>query len=242
MQTKAPGVQANSLTVSFTLTGAVAGARQSVPLLIAIFSYGAVFGVLARQAGLSLAESTLMSGIVFAGASQFASLDLWMVPLPVMTIILTTLALNLRFVLMGASLRPWFQSLPNRQAYLSTMFLGDESWALAMRDFASGGKNGAFLIGSGIAQYVVWVGSTAAGHMLGRIVNDPSRWALDFVFTAAFAALLIGMWRSKSDALPWIVSAAVAIAVSLLLPGKWYILLGGLAGSIAGALGVKNEN
>jgi len=50
-----------------------------------------------------------------------------------------------------------------------------------------------------------------------------------------FIALLAGLWRGKGDLLPWIVAAAVAIAGAHLLPGKWYILLGTVAGSLVGA-------
>ena len=59
---------------------------------------------------------------------------------------------------------------------------------------------------------------------------------LDFGFTAVFLALVAGLWRGRSDLLPWAVAAAVAVAGHLLLPGQWYVLLGGLAGSLVGAV------
>jgi len=71
--------------------------------------------------------------------------------------------------------------------------------------------------------------------MLGGAIGDPTRLGLDFAFTAVFIALLAGLWRGKGDLLPWIVAAAVAIAGAHLLPGKWYILLGAVAGSLVGA-------
>ena len=97
-----------NINITFTLSGALLGARRSIPIAISVFAIGLVFGVLARQAKLSILESFLMSGLVFAGASQFVALSLWIaMPLPVITIILTTLVVNLRHLLMGASLRPW---------------------------------------------------------------------------------------------------------------------------------------
>ena len=53
------------------------GARRTVPLALSVFAYVAVFGVLARQEGLSLAEASLMSGLVCPGSSQLVVLDLW---------------------------------------------------------------------------------------------------------------------------------------------------------------------
>ncbi|GHO57587.1 hypothetical protein KSB_60620 [Ktedonobacter robiniae] len=54
--------------------------------------------------------------------------------------------------------------------------------------------------------------------------------------TAVFVALLAGFWKGKGDLLPWGIAAVVAVASAHLLPGKWYILLGALAGSIVGGL------
>src|SRR5216684_4401392 len=181
--------KATNDTVTFTLQGALLGARRIIPLAISAFTVGFVFGVLARQAKLSVVQSLLMSALVFAGASQFVALTLWIVtPLPVITIILTTFIVNLRHVLMGASLRPWFARLAPFKVYTSVFFMVDESWAL------------------------------------------------DFAFTAVFTALLVGMWKGKSNFLPWAVAAVVAVAAAHWLPGKWYILLGGIAGSVVGAI------
>src|SRR5215470_13566054 len=93
---------------TFTRRGLLDGTRMILPLALGAFTYGAVFGVLARQAGLSVLEALLMSGLVFAGASQFVALGLWTAPLPIVALISTTLIVNLRHVLMGAALRPWF--------------------------------------------------------------------------------------------------------------------------------------
>lgn len=222
--------------ITFTWAGVLDGARQTIPIAIAVFAYGLVFGVLARQARLSLAEALLMSGLVFAGSAQFVALGLWSVPLPIGPIVLTTLVVNLRLLLMSAALRPWFVRLSPLAAYGSVFFMADENWALTMGQFARGGRNGAFLLGSGLTLFAAWLGATLAGRLLGNIVRDPARWGLDFAFTAVFIALLVGLWKGRSDLLPWAIAAFVAIAGSHLLPGKWYILLGGIAGSLVGAL------
>src|SRR4028118_899911 len=93
-------------------SGVIAGIKRSLPLALSIFTYGISFGVLARQAGLSLVEAFLMSSLVFAGASQFIAVELRHSPLPIATLLLTTLVINLRHILMSASLSPWFLKLP----------------------------------------------------------------------------------------------------------------------------------
>lgn len=229
-------IRATGEEMNFTMRGALDGSRQSAGLALSVLAYGAVFGMLARQAGLSLIEAGLMSGLVAAGTSQFMVLELWQSPLPVLAIMLTTLAVNLRFILMSASLHPWFSRLPARQAYASAFFIGDESWAMSMREFGEGKRDGAFLIGSGMTLFLAWWSATCAGYLLGAFLHDPARFGLDFAFTAAFVALLAGTWRGKQDLLPWAVAAATSIAAAQWLPGKWYILLGGIMGSVVGAI------
>ena len=153
--------------VRFTRSGALAGARSSLALGAGVLAYGAVFGVLARQAGLSLAEVVLMSALVAAGSSQFVALGLWSAPLPVASIVLTTLVVNLRHLLMGAALRPWFGRLPPAKAYGSLFFLSDESWALTMRALGRGGGDAAFLLGSGLVLDAAWVVAGVVGHVAG---------------------------------------------------------------------------
>jgi predicted branched-subunit amino acid permease len=66
------------------------------------------------------------------------------------------------------------------------------------------------------------------------LIGDPARFALDFSATIVFASLLALMYRGKHDLFPFGVAAVVAIACDRLLPGNWYIILGGLAGCAAG--------
>jgi predicted branched-subunit amino acid permease len=51
--------------VTFTLSGALAGARRCVPIAISGSAIGLVFGTLAGQAGLGAGEAALMSALVF---------------------------------------------------------------------------------------------------------------------------------------------------------------------------------
>jgi predicted branched-subunit amino acid permease len=94
----------------------------------------------------------------------------------------------------------------------------------------------AFLVGAGTLGWLVWMVATMTGRLFGSVIADPAAIGLDFAFTATFLALLLGLWKGRSDLLPWLVAAVVAIAVARLVPGQWYIIAGGLAGSLAGAL------
>lgn len=214
----------------------LSGVRIAVPVALSSFVYGSVFGVLASGKGLTLAEATGMSATLFAGAAQFVVLELWTHPLPIVLLTLTALAINLRFLLYGATIAPWLAGLTPRQRYGSAFFLADETWAITAGEMQGGGYRGALLLGSGLALYAGWVGGTVTGHVAGRLVEDPRAWGLDFVYVAVFVALLMGLRRGRQDLWPWGVSAAVAVGVEQILPGAWHIIIGGVAGSVAGAL------
>jgi hypothetical protein len=62
-----------------------------------------------------------MSALVLAGAAQLVAVELWEAPLPVVAIVATTLVVDLRYLLMGASLRPWFEELSVPRAYGSVL-------------------------------------------------------------------------------------------------------------------------
>ena len=219
----------------FSLAGARRGARRTLPIGATVVVYGTVFGALAAQAGLSPLESVLMSGLVFAGGAQFIVLELWSAPLPIVALVVTTLVVNLRLLLMGATLSGWLKGLrPMRKALLAT-FISDESWALTTRAREDGESDRAFLIGSGAILFVAWVGATALGASTGGLIDDPAALGLDFTFTAVFLTLLVGFWRGPTVLAPWLLSAAVALVVERLVDGPWYILAGGLVGSGFGA-------
>lgn len=219
-----------------------AGARACIPVVISVATYGMVWGVLARGAGLSLLEVVLMSGLVFAGAAQFVALDLWTaIPaaLPIGPLIIAALIVNLRYLLLTATLRPLFKPESGLKGALMMAFVTDENWAMTVLEMKRGGGSVAFLLGGGVLAYACWMATTITGHVLGSAIDDPARYGLDFAFTATFLVLLLGMWKTRADLLPWGVAALSAIIASKLIDGSWHILIGALLGSLAGAIADK---
>jgi len=213
------------------------GARACLPVCISVAAYGVVWGVLARQAGLSLLEVVLMSGLVFAGSAQFVALDQWTPgALPVGALVLAALIVNLRYLLLTATLRPLFPPGTVGRGALAMALVTDENWAMTVGEMAKGRGTPAFLLGGGVLAYACWMGATVTGRLLGAAIDDPAAYGLDFAFTATFLALLLGMWRGKADLVPWLVAALAAVATARLIPGSWHIVVGGLCGSLAGAL------
>src|SRR5947208_796856 len=83
----------------FTAAGVRRGMIEIMPVAAFLVPFGIAFGVAASARGVQADVSLLMSIVVFAGAAQFAVLDLWYAPLPLVTIALTVLAVNARHLL-----------------------------------------------------------------------------------------------------------------------------------------------
>lgn len=220
----------------------VRGARANLPLGLSAMAYGSVLGILAAQKGVLWTDIMLMNSAVFAGSAQFVMVDMWGVQLPVFEMALAALVINLRYLLIGASLEPLFagKSLGHKMCFIH--LVADENWAVTMAEHRNGTANTWFLLGGGVLLYLFWSFGTLMGLFGGGAIAQPEKYALDFAFTAVFTALAVSMWQGKRDVLPWVVAGGLALISEHFLPGKWYIIIGGLGGSIAAMFGGAEEN
>lgn len=214
----------------------VQGARDIAPIMISTVPFGIVYGALAAQSGLSLTENVLMSGLTYAGASQFVALEFWAHPLPFWTILFAVLAVNLRHILYSAALGRRMTHWPAAARYAGFAFLTDPTFALA--ELKGGSRlNAAYYFGLSLPLYVNWVASTALGALFGNLIGDPARFGLDFVVTAYFIYLVAG-FRKRPNAIAVILaSAAGALLVYLTAGSPWHIGAGAITGmGVAAAL------
>ena len=219
---------------------AARGARRAVPVLLAVIAYGLVFGAGAVQKGLHLPEVPLMTGLNYAGGSEFAAVGLWASPPPLLLIAAVTLLINSRHLVMGAALAPRIRHLPRRVALVALFFMSDESWALSYTDTLPRADRGlrpafslGFYAGTAAAIYVGWVGATTLGALAGPLLGDIRQYGFDMAFPAVFLAIVAGMWRGVAAARPWAVSLGVAALAHLLIPGAFFVILGAGAGLAA---------
>jgi 4-azaleucine resistance transporter AzlC len=150
------------------------GLRDIAPVMIAAAPIGGLFGAIAASKGLSVAEVALMSTLVFAGGAQFAAIELWSYPVPVAAILFSTLLVNARHVLMGASLAPKTRGFSMAQRYLGFFFLTDEAWALAERRALARTVTPAYWFACAAVLPASWIGSSIAGAALGAFLGDRS--------------------------------------------------------------------
>jgi 4-azaleucine resistance transporter AzlC len=221
----------------------VKGMHANIPLAISAMSYGGVFGVLSANHGVSWVEMLAMDLLMFAGSAQLVMIEMWSSSVPVFAVGLAVLIINIRYLLIGASLQPVFEGRPLWQKMLCMHLVADENWAVTIAAHRDSGTSPAFLVGGGLLLVTAWTAATIGGNLLGGLVMEPRRWGLDFAFIAVFAALTMSLWQGKDDFLPWLVAAVLAVAGEHLMPGKLYIALGGVGGALTAVIldRVKNR-
>jgi 4-azaleucine resistance transporter AzlC len=212
------------------------GVADLAPVLVAVVPIGLLWGTLASAKGLSLLEAMLMSVLVFAGAAQFVAVEMWQEPAPVLLLVLAALIVNIRHVLMSASVSRHIGEIPRRLHPLVAYLLVDESWALTERRALKRPVTLAYYLGVTLPMAVSWYVSTGVGAVLGRSLGDPAAIGLDFAFSALFVSILMGFWKGRRTAGVLAASGGVAAATYLAIDGPWYIMAGGLAGALAAAL------
>jgi 4-azaleucine resistance transporter AzlC len=208
----------------------------ALPLIVSVIPFALLWGTLARQAGLSALETSLMAGLVFAGSAQFIAVEIWTAPPAVMTLVLATLIINLRHVLMGAALAPYIRTWGWWRSHAALFFMADEVWALALQKRTRGPLTASFYFAVAATFYIGWLIFTAAGYSAGGLIDDPAAYGFDFAFAAVFLCLIRSFYVEWRSLLPWAVSALAAALAYSMIEGVWYILVGGLAGALTGAL------
>ena len=216
-----------------TRAGLLAGLRLSLPLWPGLAVFGAAFGAAAAGKGFDFWQAAATSGLVYAGASQMVTLEMWRTPLDLAAlagIVAVTLFVNARIILMGATLQPWLHGYPPGRTAFQLFFLTDASWLIGMRHHAEGGRDLGVLFGAGLALWPLWLGATMLGHVAGGLIAQPRAIGLDFILPALFAAMLVPLWRGPRPALPWLASGLVALLTQRLVEGYAFIVVGALAG------------
>lgn len=182
-----------------------------------------------------------MSIAVFAGAAQFIAVDLWANPVPFAEIVTATLIINLRYFLIGFSLRPIFLDQPIWIKLLGIHLVSDENWALTMSEKRRGEATPGYLFGSGLSILLFWLSGCVLGYMVSGSLPRPETLGLDFAFTAAFISLAVGLWQGNRDIKPWTIAALCSVLSSYAIPGQWYIIIGAISGTVV-SLFVQEKN
>ncbi len=217
------------------IPAALAGLGPALPVVLGYLPIGFAFGVLAAGAGMSAAGSLLMSLIVFAGSAQLVAVGLIVQGLNPWAIIATTFVINLRHLLMSASLSPYMQKWSGLQIAGFSFELTDETFGVHSLRFNRGetAPNPALLIN--LVCHLAWVIGSLLGVLTGGLIGDVRPLGLDYALPAMFIALLVMQLRGRV----YLAAAAIAAGLSMLIwyagLTQWNVILAAVAAAAAGA-------
>lgn len=191
------------------------GALETLPLIVAAFPFGIVFGALSQSNGLEFFVASGMSAIVFAGASQFIAITLLASSTAIPVIVITVFIVNLRQMLYSANLMNHVEHWPQGIRAILAFWLTDETFAVVSdRINRHPDEPGLrwFYLGSALFMYSFWQIATILGYTLGSQIPGLSDWGLDVAMIVAFVGIVTPALKQRAD---W-ACAAVAFIAALL--------------------------
>lgn len=212
------------------------GLRDVSPVLGAVVPFAAVFGAVAAESGLSMADILLASATIYAGASQFVMIDLMGQDVPIWSIVLAVFALNFRHVLYSASLGRHMEAFGFWQKVLAFHLLVDPQFAASEIRASQTRLRPIYYFSYAAAIYSVWMAANLLGIIFGSLIENPEAWGMDFLLPMYFMGLIMGFHTRSHFLIILVVSAVASIIVHQTLGSPWHITLGGGVGMIVAAV------
>ena len=215
----------------------VEGLRAGFPIALASAPFGALFGALAVEQGMSLFEVAFMSATVYAGASQLVGVELFGHHAQAWLIVLSILAVNFRHVLYSAAITRYISHFTAVQKFFTFFLLVDPQFAETVKR-GEAGKPVTFTwyLGCGLIVYIPWVLISIGGGMLGSFIGDPKAIGLDILLPAYFLGIVLGFRKRDNFLVVALVSAVASIVAYHYVGSPWHVSLGAAAGIVLAAL------
>ncbi|MDT8420750.1 MAG: AzlC family ABC transporter permease [Desulfuromonadales bacterium] len=211
------------------------GAAAAWPICLGYLPVGLALGMLAQQAGLPWWAVAMMSVMVFAGSAQFICVAMLAANASLPAIILTTFVVNLRHTLMSSALAVYLAGVNRRFLVLYSYGITDESFAVNMTRFRSGDWSRWQALTVNQLANSVWILATVTGALVGQLVPRGA-FGIDYALTGMFICLLVFQLQGRIYVLTGLLSAAIAVAWYLLVPGDSYIVGASVSAATLGFL------
>jgi predicted branched-subunit amino acid permease len=215
----------------------VQGVLDGTPFILVAIPFAVLFGVVATEAGLDLAQTMAFSFVVIAGASQFTAVQLMSDNASLLVVLAASLAVNLRMAMYSASLQPHLGAASLwKRAAVSYLNL-DQSYIVSIARYEdnpgmSVNEKVRYFIGAVTIMVPCWYAFTYVGAVAGSAIPDGL--ALDFAMPILFIAMVGPMLKTLAHLAAALTSIAVALALGF-LPSGTSVLFAGLAAMAVGA-------
>ncbi|MEV6929445.1 AzlC family ABC transporter permease [Dactylosporangium sp. NPDC051485] len=203
-------------------------ARDVTALCAAAAVVGLSFGAIASAGGVPLAQIMVMNAFVYAGGAQFLAVGLAGAGATAVAIIAAGLLLNARHLPFGLAIGNEVLGASRWGRLLGSHLMTDESVAFALAQEDPGRRRRAYWM-TGIALFLTWNVSAAAGAVVGSALGDPDTLGIDAAFPAALLALTLPSLKDRPSTLVALGGAALALVSTPWLPAGLPVLVALLA-------------
>jgi len=190
--------------------------RRGLSVGVATGLYGISFGALAVAAGLSVAQASALSLLMFTGGSQFAFVGVVAGGGSLGSATAAASLLGVRNAIYGVTANAMLRPRGWRR-FAAAQVTIDESIATASAAEDADEERRGFWAG-GLAVFVLWNLFTVVGALVGDALGDPAAWGLDGAAVAAFLGLLWPRLRGRDPVAVAVVAAVVTVAVAPVVP------------------------
>ncbi len=215
----------------------IKGLKDGLPICIGYISVAIAFGVVIADNFLPSWVAGLSSMTTFTSAAQFAGIGLMQDGAMYIEIAITTVIVNIRYILMSLSLsqrvRPHTSVI---KRLILSFFLTDEAYAVVMSKKSY--VNIRYFIGLMVIPYLGWVLGSVAGATVTSILPMEVRSALGIALYGLFLAIIVPAAKeTRPVAVTVIISAALSCIVNWLpftkfLSGGWGIIFCAIVSSL----------
>lgn len=190
------------------------GMVQGIPIALGYLPVSFTFGLMAVTGGIPVWIAILISLTNLTSAGQFAGAGLIIAGASLFEITITTLVVNLRYMLMSLSLSQKIMPMSLLEKCIMAFGITDETFAVASLE-----KNEvsfAYMIGLITCPYWGWALGTVLGAVTTSILSKALQSAMGIALYAMFIALFVPASKKSKAAL-----TVVIIAIGMSSVFKW---------------------
>ena len=224
------------------------GIKDGIPIGLAYLSVSFTFGLLAKESGLSIFTSVLISLTNLTSAGQFAGLDIIKTGGLIIELAITTLIINLRYLLMSFAVSQRVdENMSTPKRMLLSFGITDEIFAvICQKPYKVGAR---YFLGLMTLPIICWSFGTFCGAGASTLLSDSVRSALSVAIYGMFIAIIIPPAKKFK---PYFVVIGFSVLISCafrylpylnLISGGWVIIIASVvsAGICAYLFPIRNK-
>lgn len=216
------------------------GMKASAPIMISYAILGIACGIVLYDAGFGLSAIFLMSALLFAGAAQFLTAGMVVAGASFPSIVLMVFFLNLRHLLMSASISRHVKEKTIGFIGLFSHTLSDETFGINYSRFEKGDWTPNEAIVTNLVSYSTWVMSTVIGGAIGSQFTINTM-IMNYALIAMFLCMMVQQFVSRAHVLAGGAAMLLTVGLKIILQHNIALVIAAVLASCLGYILEKSE-